>query len=137
MTSLTNSVNTLIGLDKTATVNAYYERDERMNVNAPNTIINALKKMGYYMIDDKSEEEMYIRRHIIEYIKSNVYSDIIKMSFSDIIEEITRNVDYVKFKNYLSARVTRSHELSIYTNDAKTYDFYSNLTLEELNYLGY
>lgn len=74
-------------------VEMYYSRNINMNINNNETIIKAIKKLGYNIE--------------IEITKKQKYDD------------------------------TRYKTLSKFLNDDDTLDFYNNLTLEELDYLGY
>ena len=56
-----NYDNNLIGIDRLVTVNAYYLRDQDMNINNNNHIIKSLIKLGYYNLDaDKEIKRNYI-----------------------------------------------------------------------------
>lgn len=127
----------LVGLDKTNTVNAYYARDLSMNLNNSNIIITHLKKLGYYNINFNVEEETYIKAKIIRWIKTSSYSDLLNTNLNNLISEIRASAEFAQFTNRFNLRLERSNELSHYINNNDTYDFYSKLTLEELNSLGY
>jgi len=129
--------NDLIGLDKINTVNAYYMRDVTMNMNNTEHVVQSLKKLCYYGINENIEEEAYIKSKIISWIKTNSYSNIINTNLSDFISDVRNSSDFLKFKDRLAQRIERSNNLNLHINDTDTYNFYSNLTLEELNYLGY
>jgi len=53
-TSNTTLNHDLLGIDRNTTVNIYYLRDNQMNVNNNETIVKALKKLGYYDIESDS-----------------------------------------------------------------------------------
>ena len=50
---------------------------------------------------------------------------------------IRTSADYSLFTNRLNQRIQRFNDLNQYMNTTNTFDFYSSLSLEELNYLGY
>ncbi len=136
----------LVGLDKTNTINAYYARDLAMdltnltnlnNLNNSNLIVNYLRKLGYYNINFKTEEEAYIKGKIITLIKTLSYSALLNTNFSNLISEIRASEEFALFSNRLNQRLERSTQLSRFINTNDTYDFYLALTLEELNSLGY
>ena len=64
MSSIRAFAESLIGFNKDDTVNAYYERDINMGLNNMNTIIKALKKLGYYETNINSLEEAFIKSEL-------------------------------------------------------------------------
>lgn len=129
--------NELIGLDKNNTVNAYYMRDITMNINNSGQIVQSLKKLCYYEINEKIEDEAYIKSKLVSWIKQNSYSNIASMYLSDFIFDTRNSSDFLQFKVRQSQRIQRSNDLNLHKDDKDTYNFYSSLTLEELNSLGY
>lgn len=127
----------LIGVDKLNTVNAYYQRDLSMGLNNANTIISSLKKLGYYNLNINTEEETFIKAKLITWIKNNSYSDIINRNLTNIITEIKNTNYYGDFNNQINCRIEKNSQLTNYMNCTDTFDFYSALTIEELNHLGY
>jgi hypothetical protein len=67
---------TLIGYSKDDTINAYYERDINMGLNNVNTIVKALKKLGYYETNINSLEEAFIKSELTKKIKNNSISNL-------------------------------------------------------------
>lgn len=127
----------MIGIDYNITVNAYYQRDVSMNLNNTNTIINSLKKLGYYNINLNIEEENYIKSKIIVWIKKNICLQSGNVTLNDIISQIKNSEDYAHYTNKLNQKLQRYNILSGFVNSTDTFDFYSTLTLDELNYIGY
>jgi len=127
----------LIGIDKTNTVNAYYQRDVNMNMNNNNNIINNLKKLGYYLININLEEEKYIKSKLITKIKNEPLDVFFRENIYNIITEIKNTNDYISFIERVKHRLERANELYNNYNHNDIYNFYSALTLDELNYLGY
>ena len=127
----------LVGLDKTNTINAYYSRDLATGLFNSNIIVSALKKLGYYSINYNEEEEIFIKSKIIAWIKTSDYLTIVNTNISNLITTIKSTQDYTQFSNRINQRIQRFNDLNQYINIIDTYDFYSSLTLEELNHLGY
>ena len=128
-----NSDNNLIGNDRLTTVNAYYLRNLEMNINNNNNIIKSLKKLGYYNLDVEEEYKRYyidtLFKKIDNELSNNWDSSIKNKTINDLMSD---NID-----PSLTSRIDRSNILSKYLNKDDTLDFYNDLTLEELNYLGY
>lgn len=136
MTQTVGFEESMIGIERNNTINAYYQRDITMNLNNANTIVQSLKKLGYYNVNNM-EEESYLKAQIINWIKHNSYQQHLNLTISDIISQIINTQDYSHFVNRLNHRIERSNNLSGYINLSDTFEFYSALTLDELNYLGY
>jgi hypothetical protein len=137
MSNIVGFENSMIGVDCNNTINAYYQRDISMNLNNTNTIVQSLKKLGYYNLNLNLEEEIYLKAQVINWIKNNSYSQFVNLSLQDIISQIKNTEDYSRFINRLNSRIERASNLSNLVNTTDTFDFYSALTLDELNYLGY
>jgi hypothetical protein len=127
----------LSGLDRISKVNAYYMRDQEMDINNSSSITRSLKKLGYYEIDTKVEEETYVKGSILNLIKLTGYSGIVDTGLTDVICKITSSFNFAQFKKDLTHRVKRSLELNVCITDTDTYNFYSLLSLGELHILGY
>ena len=127
----------LVGIDKTNTVNAYYQRDVNMNMNNNNNIINNLKKLGYYLININLEEEKYFKSKLISKIKNNPLDVFFQENIHNFISELKNTNDYISFIQRVNHRLERASELYNNCNNNDIYNFYSALTLDELNYLGY
>lgn len=136
--SFTNTFEAeLIGLDKTNTVNAYYARDLAMGLSNSNNIVSNIKKLGYWNLNANTEEESYIKGKIISWIGSQEYSNIINTNLLNLVSEIKSSPEFALFSDRLNRRLERSNTLMAYIDSTDTYDFYSSLTLEELNSIGY
>ena len=59
------------------------------------------------------------------------------INFSSVISNIKNSGEYNNFVQKLNNKLNRSIELSVYKNSDDNFGFYSMLTLDELNYLGY
>lgn len=127
----------LIGFDKIHTVNAYYQRDLNNGLNNLNTIVKSLKKLGYYEININIEEELFVKSKVTQWIKNNTCSNLINMNMQNLFSEIKNTNEYNEFEQRLNHRIERANNLNIYKNDTDVYSFYSALTLEELNCLGF
>lgn len=127
----------LIGVDKTNTVNAYYQRDLNMNLNNTNTIIKNLQKLDYLNLNINVEEEKFLKSKLILKVKNNPLDVFFKENIHNIITEFKNTNDYGNFIERLNYRLERANVLNCFYNDTDIYNFYSALTLDELNYLGY
>ena len=125
------------GLYKINKINAYYTRDITMNINNSEHIVQSLKKLCYYEINENCEEEAYVKSKIISWIKTNSYTNIVNTNLSDFISDVRNSPDFLQFKVRLTQRLERANNLNVHKNDTDTYNFYSNLTIEELHYLGH
>jgi hypothetical protein len=114
---------------------AYYNRDLQRNLNFPDVIINSMKKLQYYGINESQEETKFINKQLALMIKNNQYSK------SNIIEELTNEIlktkEYAQFKNRQFNNLNRAMCLSKFVGTPDVFDFYNSLTVEELAYLGY
>ena len=125
----------LIGIDRDITINAYYNRDKEMSLN--NQIIQHLTKLEYYNIDSVSENKKFLNYMLRKTISVDTDND--NTTVNDLINQIKTSEEYRSFQNNLSLRITRSIQLSGHINSMQNdcLEFYKNLTLDELNYLGY
>jgi hypothetical protein len=127
----------LVGIELTNTINAYYLRDLATGIVNANPIVNSLKKLGYYNIDISKEEETFMKGKIISWIAGSNYANIENINIIDLIKNIKATQDYALFTERTNRRIQRSNELNKYIDITDTYEFYSSLTLDELNILGY
>jgi len=119
--------------DRQTLINLYYSRDLEMDINNTQTIINALSKLGYYNINTQTELYNFYLESLITKIKNEF-----KNSWSSSIRNKTINeLLTINSNPALMARIERSHNLSCFLTAIDTFEFYNNLTLEELNYIGY
>lgn len=137
-----NTLNdALIGIDKKETAMAFYMRDNLMNTNTNNQIIDSLKKLRYYNIDLMTEERNYILDHLAQTINielnNNWDSDIKSKTINDMILQIKQSQNYKLFLIMLNSRIGRAMVLSKFINYNDTFNFYDALTLNELQFLGY
>jgi hypothetical protein len=127
----------LVGLELTNTINAYYLRDLATGILNANPIAKSLKKLGYCDININKEEEIFMKGKIIAWVLASNYANIENTNITNIITDIKASSDYVLFEERINRRIQRSNELNKYINMSDTYEFYSSLTLDELNILGY
>lgn len=127
-----------IGYDHQTTVNSYYNRDVQLNLNNNNTIIKSLKKLGYYNIDLDTETKHLSLSLLLQKIHNELTSNWESQIKNKTLSELLSNNVYTDQRyTYLITKHNRSLVLSEYINSTDTFDFYNNLTLKELNYLGY
>lgn len=124
----------LIGVDHNTTINIYYLRDIQMNRNNNETIIKALRKLGYYNID--SEFINHQINNVLLKIKNELTNNFHSSIRNKTIDEIITN-EYEFCQQHFVTKIERSNQLSEFLTKNDTYEFYNNLTLDELSYLGY
>jgi hypothetical protein len=123
--------------DKESLAGEYYLRDKNMGANNSKTILDSMKKLGYYNIDSKTREETFIKNQILGYLKGKSYEEFTTSNLIFLTESIKHSEDFLKYKKRILLDIERSKELSKYLEETDTQKFYQNLTIEELNYLGY
>lgn len=122
-------------------VDAYCVRDEFMGLDNYENRIKHMKKLGYDLevinnLKSNSQEKFInneMKRLYGEYINNNV--DVI-INISELIEMYENSEEYVKMCDRIDFKINRYNFLKdkLETN---MYDFYNNLTEEELIYLGW
>jgi hypothetical protein len=123
----------LLGINKNYTIDTYYKRDLLMNINGCDHIINSLKKLRYYNIDQNFE----CNKFIIESLMLNSkYLEKTK-TIDKLADEFKETAEYKNFLHNINLRIGRALVLSSFINSNDILNFYNALTLEELNYLGY
>jgi len=127
----------LIGTDHNTTINIYYLRDVQMDSNNNETIISALKKLGYYNIDIDSDRIKFKIDNLLLKIKNELSNDFQSSIRNKTLNEILTNEYTNEHESFLAKRIERSNLLSHFLTKNDTYDFYNSLTLDELGYLGY
>jgi hypothetical protein len=137
---MNSTLNNNISFDHQTTVNSYYNRDIMLNINNNNTIIKALQKLHYYNIDLDSEIRNItidlLLKKISDELKSNWNSEIKNKTINDLLsnnDRVLSDNEYIQ----LISRYNRSLVLSRHINSSNTVDLYNDLTLDELNYLGF
>ena len=123
----------LLGKNKNYTVDTYYKRDVVMNINGCDQIINSLKKLGYYNIDQNFE----CNRYIIDSLMLDSKNLDKTKTIDKLSEEFKETTKYKTFVHNINSRIGRALVLSSFINSNDTLNFYNALTLEELNFLGY
>ena len=135
----------LIGVDKASTVQAYYNRDVFLQVNHTTQIVDSLKKLGYYNLAERAVHELQtfkIKKLIYlvsTSLRTNYNDGIRERTIDELLYSIEELNDFVIFQNELNVKVERSEALKLHVNliDVNILNFYDDLTLEELNILGY
>ena len=118
-----------------------YKKDQIMNTNQANQIINCIKKLNYYNVNVIDENKKYIINKVIQKISEELYvkldGDITYYTISKVIEKIKENKEYADFIISLHHKINRAFVLSKFIDrNETTYNFYNALTLEELNKLN-
>ena len=123
----------LIGIDRLNTVNAYYHRDNVLNVNNNENIIKCLKKLDYYNLNIDIE----IRKNYIDTLLKKIGNELSTNWDSSIKNKTINELIVYEIDQLLVNKIDRSNYLSKYLDKNDLFDFYNDLTLEELQYLGY
>ena len=127
-----NDINTvLIGIEKDYTVQAYLKRDKSMNLIPNEQIIYSLSKLGYYNINVQFEINKFLNNKLF-----NLPLDTSK-TIDEIYQDIMKTDEYTKFWNNLNTNIGRSMCLSKYIDSSDIEGFYNDLTIDELNYIGW
>ena len=109
----------------------YYTRDLKMNINNNETIIKHLKKLGYYNFNIEKELYDYHLNILLNKIKNDP-----QLKWYPGAKNITLNINIEENKTITSI-ANRADVLMKYSFDTDTFSFYNNLTLDELESLGY
>ena len=139
--NMSNINEALIGIDFNHTVNAFVIRDKLMNIDPNQHVIHCLEKLGYYNINMPQLIQKFLidqtSKKILMEINDNFDSPYRYKSFEIVMEEIKNSDVFMNYMNSLNKRISRAFELSVFLKNPNMEKFYSSLTLEELNYLGY
>jgi hypothetical protein len=131
----------LIGLDHETTVNAYYIRDTSNNVDNISQIIGSLKKLGYYENNDNSKINFFCVKKLINLISNelteNWDNNIKEQTIDYLLTNIRDSIEINEYQDKLNNISNKQIYLSRFLNTGDLYEFYKNLTLQELNDLGY
>lgn len=114
-------------------VNMYYLRDIELNLNNQDTIRKALQKLGYYNIDIQTE----LFNSYLEALITKIRNELTSNRDSPIRNKTINEIMVYESNPALMYRFERANILAPFLTHTDTFDFYNNLTLEELNYLGY
>jgi hypothetical protein len=128
-----NFDTTLIGIDHNATVNSYYMRDIDLHINNNETIIKNLKKLGYHNLN----ADQLLKNNYLEMLLDKIKNELQSNWESSIKNKTINDLICYDTNPSLMTKIERSNYLSRYLANNDTYDFYNNLTLEELGHLGY
>lgn len=123
----------LLGKNKDYTIDSYCKRDNVMNINSNDQIVNSLKKLGYYNIDQNFE----CNRYIIDSLMLDSKNLDKTKTINKLSEEFKETTKYKTFVHNINSRIGRALVLSSFINSGNSNNFYNALTLEELNYLGW
>jgi hypothetical protein len=119
-------------------VKLYLERDINLASPTQDIVINALKKLGFYNYDIESDLRQYEKSYVIKQISESF--DLVRDE--SINTMITRYRESDDYKNLHSKCVNRQNRSNFLHSNLDAYfenlhTFYSALTINELEYLGY
>lgn len=127
-----NDINAaLIGIEKDYTVQAYLKRDKSMNLIPNEQILYSLSKLGYYNINVQYQINKFLNNKLF-----HLPLDTSK-TIDEIYQEIMKTDEYTIFWNNLNKSIGRAMCLSKYINSSDIEGFYNDLTIDELNYIGW
>ena len=114
-------------------VNIYYLRDIELNLNNQDTIRKALQKLRYYNIDIQTE----LFNSYLEALITKIRNELTSNRNSPIRNKTINEIIVYESNQALMYRFERANTLSPFLTHTDTFEFYNNLTLEEIYYLGY
>jgi hypothetical protein len=129
--------NNLIGIDYLTTVNAYHQRDIEMNINNNESIIKSLKKLGYYNNIDYQQLDIELKKSYIENLFKKINNELSSSWDSSIKNKTINELISYEINPSLLNKMNRTNSLSKFLNETDTFNFYNDLTIGELSYLGY
>lgn len=121
-------------MDKNTIVATYCLRD--INSDPTLTIINALKKLNYYNLNYTVEQNKFIIFHLKNTLNDNKYFNNIN-DISLMLNKLKNSEQYSKHYNLFLHKIKRATQLSKFITEPNLHEFYSNLDIDELAYLGY
>jgi len=113
-------------------VKLYIDRDEDMKLDKKQLIQNHMKKLGYDNINFNDKLEKNIKHNY----KMNIHK-LEDISYNDYKLTFCQSDEYVKICDYINNQIKRSDELTKFIGTDMNKDFYTNCTIEELEYLGF
>jgi hypothetical protein len=119
-------------------IKLYLERDIKLASPTQDIVINALKKLGFYNYDIEIDLRQYEKSYVIKHI-----SESFDLARDESINTmITRYHESDDYKNLHSKCVNRQNRSNLLHSNLDSYfgnlhTFYSALTINELEYLGY
>ena len=138
MTSITES---LLGIDKDFTVNAYLKRDKEMHLNPNDQIYKALVKLGYLNVNTVKDLKEFSAEIVANKVRDELANQLEPLfknkTINEIVNEQKDNIEYQKAINNLNHRVGRAFVLSKFIGSNNIEEFYNSLTLHELVIIGY
>lgn len=138
MTTLDNS---LIGINKDHTINAYLKRDQEMMIDPTTQIYKSLDKLGYLNINSVTKLQGLTTDLLVNKIKTELTNDwdspFRNKTINEILYDLKDNLEYQQQITNLNYRIGRAFVLSSFIGSNKSKEFYNALNLDELAILGY
>ena len=119
-------------------IKLYLERDITLASPAQDIVINALKKLGFYNYDIETDLRRYEKSYVLEQITESF--DLVRDESINTMITRYRNLD--DYKNLQARCENRQNRSNLLHSNMDAYfenlhTFYSALTIDELEYLGY
>ena len=119
-------------------IKLYLERDIQLSASTQDIVTDALKKLGFYNYDIETDLRQYEKLYVFKQISESF--DLVRdESINTMITRYRNSDDYKNLQARCENRQNRSNllhsNMDAYFENLHT--FYSALTIDELEYLGY
>ena len=121
-------------MDKPTIVTTYCLRD--INADPTVTIINALKKLNYYNLNNTLDTKKFIIHQLRLGLNDDKYLNNIN-DISLMLHKLKNSDQYSKHYESFLHKIKRATQLSKFLAEPNLHKFYSSLEYEELAYLGF
>jgi len=119
-------------------IKLYLERDTKLTTPTQDIVTGALKKLGFYNYDIETQLRRYEKSYVLEQITES-YDLVRDETINTMITRYRNSDDYKNLQHICENIQNRSNflhsNLDAYFENLHT--FYSELTTDELAYLGY
>lgn len=121
-------------MDKSTIVTTYCLRD--INADPTTTIINSLKKLNYYNLNNTLDNKKFIIHQLRIGLNDDKYLNNIN-DITVLLNKLKKSDLYNKHYEAFLHKIKRATQLSKFLAEPDLYKFYSSLDYDELAYLGY
>ena len=139
--NMTQIDESLLGVDKKYTIDAYIIRDNLSNINTNERIIHYLQKLGYFNINKSNEIDNFLVKQTTKIIQCSLLDNIESIyrykTVDQIMKEFKKTNEFNRFMIHLNERFLRYQTLNTFLENPDMNQFYNSLSLDELIYLGY
>lgn len=121
-------------------VKAYSIRDEYINKNNRDFLVNQLTKLGYNLEKIQDYGMMKQRKYVMDQIETSyekfIDGGVAFVDYNSILDSYNKSEEFKKNQMIMNDKIKRFGELSSFI-DGTHAEFYSALTRDELIYLGW